>query len=166
MSWNEEKVKKLKELWGKGFTASQIAEKLGNTTRNAVIGKAHRLNLEARAPSKKSQSNQNNNFKAPKRSMQNMTRKQKFQSILLDKNFEAEKPKSLEELTETTCKWPIGHPDESNFYFCGRKPEEDFPYCKLHILYAFQPKGQKEDVLDKEDDIPELIEKKVKASSG
>ena len=48
MSWNEEKVKKLKELWGKGFTASQIAEKLGNTTRNAVIGKAHRLNLEAR----------------------------------------------------------------------------------------------------------------------
>ena len=61
MSWDAEKVEKLKELWGKGFTASQIAEKLGGTTRNAVIGKAHRLNLEARAPSKKSSSNQNTN---------------------------------------------------------------------------------------------------------
>ena len=64
MSWDAEKVEKLKELWGKGFTASQIAEKLGGTTRNAVIGKAHRLNLEARAPSKKSSSNQNNNYKS------------------------------------------------------------------------------------------------------
>ena len=52
MSWTEEKVEKLKELWSKGHTASQIAEALGDTTRNAVIGKAHRLNLEARAPSK------------------------------------------------------------------------------------------------------------------
>ena len=52
MSWTPEKVEKLRELWGKGYTASQIAEKLGDTTRNAVIGKAHRLNLEARAPSK------------------------------------------------------------------------------------------------------------------
>ena len=48
MSWTPEKVEKLRELWGKGYTASQIAEKLGDTTRNAVIGKAHRLNLEAR----------------------------------------------------------------------------------------------------------------------
>ena len=54
MSWTSEKVEKLKELWSKGHTASQIAELLGDTTRNAVIGKAHRLNLEARAPSKQS----------------------------------------------------------------------------------------------------------------
>ena len=54
MSWTDEKVEKLKELWTKGHTASQIAEALGDTTRNAVIGKAHRLNLEARAPSKNS----------------------------------------------------------------------------------------------------------------
>ena len=54
MSWTDEKVEKLKELWTKGHTASQIAEMLGDTTRNAVIGKAHRLNLEARAPSKQS----------------------------------------------------------------------------------------------------------------
>ena len=54
MGWTSEKVEKLKELWSKGHTASQIAEMLGDTTRNAVIGKAHRLNLEARAISKKS----------------------------------------------------------------------------------------------------------------
>ena len=56
MSWTSEKVEKLKKLWAKGHTASQIAEMLGDTTRNAVIGKAHRLNLEARAPSKQSNS--------------------------------------------------------------------------------------------------------------
>ena len=77
MSWTEEKVAKLKELWSKGHTASQIAEALGDTTRNAVIGKAHRLNLEARAPSKQSNSPRTNdnkqmkdvwNFTAPKKS--------------------------------------------------------------------------------------------------
>ncbi len=168
MSWTDEKVQKLKELWKKGHTASQIAEMLGDTTRNAVIGKAHRLNLEARAPSKSSHtsgasSGQNKIQRRP--SQQPLTRKQKFQSILLDKNFEPENPKSLEELSEDTCKWPIGHPNEESFYFCGRKPEEDFPYCKLHVLYAFQPKGQKEDVLDKDDEVPEFIEKKVKSSA-
>ena len=167
MSWSPEKVEKLKELWGKGLTASQIAEKLGDTTRNAVIGKAHRLNLEARAPSKKSSSSSTSvSNKVVRKPTQNMTRKQKFQSILLDKNFEPENPKTLEELTEHTCKWPIGHPNEKDFYFCGRKPEGEFPYCKLHILYAFQPKGQKEELLDKDDEIPEFIEKKVKTSSG
>ena len=165
MSWTSEKVEKLKELWSKGHTASQIAEALGDTTRNAVIGKAHRLNLEARAPSKQhSSSKSRENKQIIKRGTAPMSRKAKFRSILLDKNFEAENPKSLEELTEETCKWPIGHPNEEKFYFCGRKPEGDFPYCKLHVLYAFQPKNQKEDVLDKEDEIPEFIEKKVKSA--
>ena len=165
MSWTSEKVEKLKELWSKGHTASQIAEMLGDTTRNAVIGKAHRLNLEARAPSKQSISSKSrDNKQSVRRNPAPMSRKAKFQSILLDKNFEAENPKSLEELSETTCKWPIGHPNEEKFYFCGRKPEGDFPYCKLHVLYAFQPKNQKEDVLDKEDEIPEFIEKKVKSA--
>ena len=163
MSWTEEKVNKLKDLWGKGQTASQIAEIIGGVSRNAVIGKAHRLNLEARAPSKQSslpKSRENKHI--IKRSPAPMSRKAKFQSILLDKNFEAENPKSLEELTEETCKWPIGHPNEEKFYFCGRKPEGDFPYCKLHVLYAFQPKNQKEDDLG--DEIPELIEKKIKSA--
>jgi GcrA cell cycle regulator len=164
MSWTEEKVAKLKELWSKGHTASQIAEALGDTTRNAVIGKAHRLDLEARAPSKQSGQSSNSNSKPLRRGSAPTSRKAKFQSILLDKNFEPENPKALEDLTDQTCKWPIGHPNEEKFYFCGRKPEGEFPYCKLHVLYAFQPKGTKEEVLDKEDDIPEFIGKKVKAS--
>ena len=163
MSWTEEKVSKLKELWGKGNTASQIAEIIGGISRNAVIGKAHRLNLEARAPSKQSNSSKSREDRqVMKRSPAPMSRKAKFQSILLDKNFEAENPKSLEELTEETCKWPIGHPNEEKFYFCGRKPEGEFPYCKLHVLYAFQPKNQKEDDLGEE--IPEFIEKKIKSA--
>ncbi len=164
MGWTDEKVAKLKELWAKGHTASQISEMLGDTTRNAVIGKAHRLNLEARAPSKQTSSNNLPNVKKIKKQVQPQSRRAKFQSILLDKDFEAEKPKSLEELTDQTCKWPIGHPNEESFYFCGRKPESEFPYCKLHILYAFQPKNQKDDVLDKEDEVPEFIEKKVKSA--
>jgi GcrA cell cycle regulator len=165
MSWNETKIEKLKDLWSKGHTASQIAEMLGDTTRNAVIGKAHRLNLEARAPSKKSSTiNRQDSTKQIKKSIQPMSRKSRFQSILLDKNFESEKPTTLENLTEKTCKWPIGHPDEDNFYFCGRSPEGEFPYCKLHVLYAFQPKGQKEDLINKEDDVPAFLEKKIKSA--
>ena len=165
MSWTSEKVEKLKDLWAKGHTASQIAEILGDTTRNAVIGKAHRLELEARAPSKQTNTSRSRDNKHKiKRAAAPLSRKAKFQSILLDKNFEPENPKSLEDLTESTCKWPIGHPNEEKFYFCGRKPEGDFPYCKLHVLYAFQPKGSKEEVLDKEDEVPEFIEKKVKSA--
>ena len=164
MSWTEEKVAKLKELWSKGHTASQIAEALGDTTRNAVIGKAHRLNLEARAPSKQSSQTSTSVNRPVRRGSAPISRKAKFQSILLDKNFEPENPKSLEELNDQTCKWPIGHPNEENFYFCGRTPEADFSYCRLHIFMAFQPKNQKEELIDKEDDVPAFIEKKVKAA--
>ena len=164
MSWTSEKVEKLKELWAKGHTASQIAEMLGDTTRNAVIGKAHRLNLEARAPSKQSNvSRTKENKQIIRRSTAPMSRKAKFQSILLDKNFEAENPKSLEELTEETCKWPIGHPNEEKFYFCGRKSIDKFPYCKLHVLYAFQPKNAKEEDQITEEDLP-VYEKKIKSA--
>ena len=164
MSWNNEKVEKLKELWGKGHTASQIAEMLGDTTRNAVIGKAHRLNLEARAPSKQTSSSGKQETKPARKAQQPMSRKSKFKSILLDKNFEPEKPTSLEGLTDSTCRWPMGHPDEEKFYFCGRKPIEDFPYCKLHVLYAFQPKHPKEELTDKDEEMPAFLEKKIKSA--
>ena len=163
MGWTDEKVEKLKELWAKGHTASQISEMLGDTTRNAVIGKAHRLNLQARAPSKHKPMQQKQGERPAKRIAQPMSRKSKFQSILLDKNFEAEKPTSLENLTEKTCKWPIGHPDEETFYFCGRKPEDKFVYCKLHVLYAFQPKNAKEEDQITEEDLP-VYEKKIKSA--
>jgi GcrA cell cycle regulator len=165
MSWNPEREEKLRLLWKKGHSASQIAGMLGNTTRNAVIGKAHRLNLEARMTSKKSEKNENkekSNFSEPK--MQKLGRKARFKALLLDKNFEQENPTKFGDLTDKTCRWPIGHPHEENFYFCGREPMEKFPYCKLHILYAFQPKNAKEEDLITEDDIPKFIEKKIKSA--
>ena len=162
MSWTEEKVAKLKELWGKGNTASQIAEIIGGISRNAVIGKAHRLNLSAKIKTRTATSNQNfDNSILDKNSKR--TRRRKFKSLIIEKDFEPENPKQLEELDENSCKWPIGHPDEKNFYFCGRSSMKDFSYCKLHILYAFQPKGKKEDVSDKEE-VPEFIEKKIKSA--
>ena len=164
MSWTVEKVKKLKELWTKGHTASQIAGMFGNTTRNAVIGKAHRLDLEERAPSKNKSSSEKKNTVTSKLKLRgSQSRKSKFKSILLDKNFEPENPTSLENLTNQTCKWPTGHPNEKNFYFCGRKPVDTFSYCKLHVLYAFQDKFQKEEVLNKDDELPPFIEKKIKS---
>jgi GcrA cell cycle regulator len=165
MSWTNERVNKLKALWTKGHTASQIAGMLGETTRNAVIGKAHRLNLEERAPSKnKSSSEKKEISKLQPKLRGSVSRKSKFNSILLDKNFEPENPTALEHLTDQTCKWPSGHPDEENFYFCGRKPEDAFPYCKLHVLYAFQPKGQKEETLNVDNDLPPIVEKKIKSA--
>jgi len=165
MSWTPEKEEKLKKLWKKGHTASQISSMLGDTTRNAVIGKAHRLNLEARAISTKFKSkvNTENNVK-PEIKTQKLGRKARFKALLLDKSFEQENPKKLEELTNETCRWPIGHPYEETFYFCGRKPMEKFPYCKLHVLYAFQPKNAKEEDIINEEDIPKFIEKKIKTA--
>jgi len=164
MSWTTERERKLKELWKKGHTASQIAAMIGDTTRNAVIGKAHRLNLQARAASKKSSVKVNaENNNTPEAKVQKLGRKAKFKALLLDKNFEQENPKKLEELTNETCRWPIGHPYEEKFYFCGRKPMEKFPYCKLHVLYAFQPKNAKEEDIITEEDLP-VYEKKIKSA--
>ena len=165
MSWNEEKVAKLKKLWGKGNTASQIAEIIGGISRNAVIGKAHRLNLSSKIKTRAATSNQNfENSLEQKNIRSNKGRKNKFKSLIIEKDFEPENPKQLEELDESVCKWPIGHPNESSFYFCGRKSLKEFSYCKLHLLYAFQPKGKKEDSADKEDEAPQYIEKKIKSA--
>ena len=164
MSWTEEKVAKLKELWGKGSTASQIAEIIGGISRNAVIGKAHRLNLSAKIKTRAATSNKN--FESSLKEIKTKSkrgRKNKFKSLIIEKDFETENPKQLEELDENLCKWPIGHPDEENFYFCGRSSLKDFSYCKLHLLYAYQPKGKKEEVSDK-DEIPEFIEKKIQSA--
>ena len=163
MSWNETKVDKLKELWGKGSTASQIAEIIGGLSRNAVIGKAHRLNLSSKVKAGSSPSNQNyQSNKLENDPKQKKGRKGKFQSLIIEKDFEPENPKKLEELDESSCKWPVGHPEEKSFYFCGRSSLKDFSYCKLHLLYAYQPKGKREDsATDKREDVPEYIEKKT-----
>ena len=164
MSWTEEKVNKLKELWGKGQTASQIAEIIGGISRNAVIGKAHRLNLSAKIKTRSSTSNNQSSFKTNESKNQIRGRKSRFKSLLLDKNFESAKNLQLEELTEKTCKYMEGHPDEKKSSFCGRQTVEKFSYCPLHLMIVFQPKGKREDVVDKEDDVPQFIEKKIKSA--
>ena len=164
MSWTEEKVAKLKELWGKGNTASQIAEIIGGISRNAVIGKAHRLNLSAKIKTRTATSNQNFESSVHEKNIKSRRgRKSKFKSLIIEKDFEPENPKQLEQLDENSCKWPIGHPNEKSFYFCGRSSLKDFSYCKLHLLYAYQPKGKREDITEKEE-IPEFIEKKIKSA--
>ena len=166
MSWTEEKVAKLKELWGKGNTASQIAEIIGGISRNAVIGKAHRLNLSAKIKTRTATSNQNFDNSSTEKNIQSTRRgrKNKFKSLIIDKDFEPENPKQLEELDDNTCKWPIGHPNEEGFYFCGRTSLKDFSYCRLHLLYAFQPKNKKEEVVDKDSEVPKFIQKKIKSA--
>ena len=165
MSWTPKREEKLRELWKKGHSGSEIANILGDTTRNAVIGKAHRLKLDARSVSRKPIQKANlekDNVAVVKN--QKLGRKAKFKALLLDKNFEPENPTKLENLTDKLCKWPLGERIEPAKFFCGRKSMEKFPYCKLHILYAFQPKNAKEEDQITEEDIPQFIEKKIKSA--
>ncbi len=164
MGWTLEKVNELKQLWGKGNTAAQIASIIGGVSRNAVIGKAYRLNLAAKSIKKKNNFNQVSQHQENAPQLERKTRKSRFNSLLLDKNFEPENPKSLEQLHDEICRWPIGHPNEPDFYFCGRKSMKNFSYCKLHVLYAFQPKNKKEDLIEKDDEVPRFIKKKIKSA--
>ena len=118
MSWTDEKVQKLKELWGKGKTASQIAEIIGGISRNAVIGKAHRLNLSAKIKTRSALSNQNfEQSQINKNSLSKKGRRNKFKSLIIEKDFEPENPKQLEELDENSCKWPISHLTRKFLFF-------------------------------------------------
>ena len=164
MSWDDQKVSKLKELWGSGKTASQIAEIIGGISRNAVIGKAHRLNLSAKIKTRSVNIKNNNITKVVnKNSLGRKSKKLRFQSLLLDKNFEPAKNLNLEELTEDTCKYMDGHPSDHDSSFCGRKTVEKFSYCPLHLMLIYQVKTKKDDI-DQEDEVPKFIEKKIKSA--
>ncbi len=164
MSWTDEKVNKLRNLWGKGQTASQIAEIIGGVSRNAVIGKAHRLNLSSKIKARSIKTSQNITSRKIDNNVKLKGRKIKFKSLLLDKNFEPAKNLNLEELTENTCKYMEGDPDKKDSSFCGRKTVEKFSYCPLHLMVVFQPKGKKDEVIDKDEEVPKFIEKKIKSA--
>ena len=192
MAWSEERVAILKKMWLEGNSASEIAKELGNITRNAVIGKVHRLGLSNRDTNgAKSGSSINKPKKSVKRGRPPKVNKEEKkrgrphklkdtkdfsgaidgreksaassgEEMLLDdkklkiasdlseetlqdlQKLEMKSKKiSLMELTERTCKWPIGDPATDTFWFCGHESEPGKPYCKTHISIAFQPITQR-----------------------
>ena len=163
-NWTKENIEFLQKHWGT-CTAREISEKMGGGfTRNSIIGKASRLGLSAKIKTRTATSNKSfDESSVKKNDTLRKGRKSRFKSLIIEKDFEPENPKQLEELDEHTCKWPIGHPNENKFYFCGRSSLKDFSYCKLHLLYAFQPKGKKEDLTEKEE-VAEFLGKKIKSA--
>ena len=156
MSWDDKKIEILKNEWGKGKTASKIAELIGGVSRNAVIGKAHRLNLSIKIKTKIGSNKFLSKGQNYEKKLNNNNKRSKFRSLILDKNFEPAKNISLEELNDNTCKYMDGHPNEKRI--------EKFSYCPLHLMMVYQPKGKKEEAPLKNDDVPTFLEKKVKSA--
>lgn len=154
MSWTDERVDTLRKLWTEGLSASQIAAELGGVTRNAVIGKVHRLGLSGRAKG----SNQNGGGRRKKTATRTngFAKTQKTTTATEGKKsattaapsrpapvVDLPEPTpmmiSLLQLTEQTCKYPIGDPQEETFGFCGAKSRDGDPYCEYHCRLTYQP---------------------------
>ncbi len=155
MAWTEERVELLTKLWAEGLSASQVASRLGGVTRNAVIGKVHRLRLSARAPSSRSS--------VPRARRTHVPRAPRAPSLMFGtRGNTALKPvydaqpepvpapivelviplherASILTLKEAMCRWPIGDPGEEDFHFCGRNAPGGAPYCEHHARMAYQP---------------------------
>ena len=134
MSWTYERVEKLRQLWEEGLTASRIAAELGEVTRNAVIGKAHRLGLSGRMASKKS----TGGISIIRKKRVNISQNQKVINISPVIN-EPMNPTDFENIKDGLCRWPLGEPEEIDFKFCGRNTQEGFVYCQSHYKQAYQP---------------------------
>ncbi|WP_305984322.1 GcrA family cell cycle regulator [Roseibium sp. MMSF_3544] len=163
MSWTNERVELLKKLWSDGLSASQIAGELGGVTRNAVIGKVHRLGLSGRAktssssakprrpranapspsgaPKKPSHSPQTIGATALKADVSPIPAVEAKPEIepVPDMVIPISQRATILTLTERTCKWPIGDPATDDFYFCGRVSDAGVPYCAYHCKIAYQP---------------------------
>lgn len=135
MSWTDERVEMLKKLWADGLSASQIARTMGGVTRNAVIGKVHRLGLSGRATATRSE--------RPRR----VTVPKPIAKPVPARPIFVEEPLRLENgdfvtmmtISDRMCKWPIGDPARDEFRFCGRKSSDGHPYCEAHARLAYQP---------------------------
>jgi GcrA cell cycle regulator len=152
MSWTDERVELLKKLWSEGLSASQIAGRLGSVTRNAVIGKVHRLGLSGRATTTRIKSSRPRRAPAPKRPRPQFKQpgNPAFRSLYQGEAEVYQPPaeemeipvgerKSLQDLTESSCRWPIGDPQMADFHFCNKKKVPGLPYCEHHARRAFQP---------------------------
>jgi GcrA cell cycle regulator len=149
MGWTDERVELLKRLWGDGLSASQIAHKLGGVTRNAVIGKVHRLGLSGRAtPSRPSRRTAKPATARPARAMPATSVAAPRPAAPPPAPLEPAMLPSGEFATVLTlgshiCKWPIGDPDDSSFRFCGRHAGTGSPYCDAHARVAYQPQKKR-----------------------
>ncbi|MEM9278029.1 MAG: GcrA family cell cycle regulator [Pseudomonadota bacterium] len=152
MSWTDERVAILSKLWADGLSASQIAAELGGVTRNAVIGKVHRLGLSGRAKPSSSgakrvkRTTRSNGYNARPRTSARVPATNKADGLnsaarIAVEDMVAPESKKLElvELTDKTCKWPHGDPATGDFHFCGNKTKDGMPYCEYHCRLAFQP---------------------------
>lgn len=142
MSWTDERVALLKKLWVEGKTAAEIAKELGGVTRNAVIGKAHRLKLSNRV------SPIQQNKKPVHKAQPAPPPEKKIHKIIEQDNHR--KGIALLELGPRMCRWPLGDPRDENFSFCGGGSIEGLPYCADHAKVAYQAAGRSR-VLQAED---------------
>ncbi|HPI62961.1 MAG TPA: GcrA family cell cycle regulator [Alphaproteobacteria bacterium] len=120
MAWTDQRVEMLKKFWLQGFSASQIAKKLGGVTRNAVIGKAHRMGLTGRL--------------SPIKRQESKTSVEVFQTDL--------RPLTDTQAAKKPCMWPVGDPKQSDFHFCGHDSEVGRPYCTEHCVIAYNRKHE------------------------
>src|SRR6204780_4304355 len=155
MSWTDERVELLKKLWSDGLSASQIAAELGGITRNAVIGKVHRLGLSGRAKSTSTGAARPRKARAP--SMLRIGRVairgnpglppayevEEAEPELIDNVIPIGQRRTLLELNEQTCRWPVGDPGSTDFFFCGGNTVSGLPYCAYHSRVAYQPAGDR-----------------------
>lgn len=159
MSWTDERVELLKKLWAEGLSASQIAGQLGGVTRNAVIGKVHRLGLSGRATTSRVKPNRIRRHKANRqtntsrlglfsssnaalRTLSNNPdgpKEEPFRSQYVELDIPVDERVNLVDLKEGQCRWPIGDPQEPGFHFCGKPKSDCGPYCEYHAEIAFQP---------------------------
>jgi GcrA cell cycle regulator len=153
LTWSDDRVEQLKKCWEAGLSASQIAAELGNVTRNAVIGKVHRLGLSGRAKSASSAAPRPRKAPRPAQHMMRVSRVSRGNTALahaFDVEMEPDpvaydnvvpmsQRLSLLELNEATCHWPIGDPSSNDFFFCGGKALASLPYCAHHSRVAYQP---------------------------
>jgi len=159
MTWTDERVEILKKRWAEGLSASQIAAELGGITRNAVIGKVHRLGLSGRAKSPSSAAPRPRKPRAhaqmlrvSRPSVRGNTALAYAYEIdaepepeLIDNIIPLGQRRSLLELTEETCRWPIGDPGSADFFFCGGQTLTSLPYCAYHSRIAYQPPNMRRD---------------------